>query len=70
MLSYAEFIEMKRADVHNYAVVRQVIEMKQTSVNYSFVESFACFQMRIRNFATEKIKSGVNWYSHCALYND
>ena len=39
MHSYAEFIEMKRANVRNYALVRRVIEMKRTSVNYSFAES-------------------------------
>ena len=48
--SYAEFIEMKRVNVRNYAFVRRVIEMKRTSVDYSFAESFACIQMRMRNF--------------------
>ena len=33
--------------MHSYA---NVIEMKQMSVNYLFVESFACIQMRMRNF--------------------
>ena len=33
--------------MHSYA---DVIEMKRLSVNYLFVESFACIQMRIRNF--------------------
>ena len=44
MHSYAEFIEMKRANVRNYAFVRRVIEMKRMSVNYLFAESFACIQ--------------------------
>ena len=35
MHSYAEFIEMKRANARNYASVRRVIEIKRTSVNYS-----------------------------------
>ena len=34
----------------NYAFVRGVIEMKRMSGNYSFAESFACIQMRMRNF--------------------
>ena len=38
MHSYAECIEMKPANVRNYAFVRRVIEMKRTSVNYSFAE--------------------------------
>ena len=50
MHSYAEFVEVKRANVRNFAFVRQVIEIKRTSVNYSFCESFACTQMRMRNF--------------------
>ena len=50
MHSYADVIEMKRANVRNYAFVRRVIGMKRTSVNYSFAESFACIQMRMRNF--------------------
>ena len=33
--------------MHSYA---DVIEMKRMSVNFSFVESFACIQMRMRNF--------------------
>ena len=33
--------------MHSYA---DVIEMKRMSVNYSFSESFACIQMRMRNF--------------------
>ena len=48
MHSYAEFVEMKRASVRNYAFVRQVIELKRTIVNYSFTESFACIQLQIR----------------------
>ena len=43
-------IEMKRANARNYAFERRVIEMKRTSVDYSFAESFACIQMRIGNF--------------------
>ena len=50
MHSYADVIEMKRANVRNYAFVRRVIEMKQASVNYSFAERFTCIQMRMRNF--------------------
>ena len=42
MHTYAEFIGMKRANVRNYAFVRRVFEIKRTSVNYSFAESFAC----------------------------
>ena len=34
MHSYAEFIEMKQANVRNYAFVRRVIEMKRTGGNY------------------------------------
>ena len=34
----------------NHAFKRRVIEMKRISVNYSFPESFACIQMRMRNF--------------------
>ena len=49
MHSYADVIEMKRANVRNYTFVRRVIEMKRMSVNYSFAESFACIQMRMRN---------------------
>ena len=49
MHSYADVIGMKRANVRNYAFVCRVIEMKRTSVNYSFVESFAC----IRNANTK-----------------
>ena len=45
MHSFAEFIEMKRVNVRNYAFVRRVIEIKRTSVNYSLAESFACIQM-------------------------
>ena len=41
-------VEMKRANVDSYASVRRVIEMKRTNVNYSFAESFAYIQMRIR----------------------
>ena len=37
MVSYAEFIEMKRANVRNYAFVRRVIEMKLMSVIFSLV---------------------------------
>ena len=33
MNSYAD-IEMKRANVHNYAFIRRVIEIKRMSVNY------------------------------------
>ena len=33
MHSYADVIEMKRANVRNYALVRRVIEMKRMSVN-------------------------------------
>ena len=33
--------------MHSYA---KFIEMKRMSVNYLFVESFACIQMRMRNF--------------------
>ena len=47
--SYADVIEMKRANVRNYAFVRRVIEVKRMSVNYSFAESFACIQIRTRN---------------------
>ena len=50
MHSYADVIEMKRANVRNYAFVRRVIQMKRTSVSYSFVESFACIEIRMRNF--------------------
>ena len=50
MHSYADVIEMKRANIRNYAFVRRVIEMKRSSVKYSFAESFACIQMRTRNF--------------------
>ena len=50
MHAYDDVIEMKRANVRNYAFVRRVIEMKRTSVNYSFTESVACIQMRMRNF--------------------
>ena len=50
MHSYADVIEMKRGNVRNCAFVRRVIEMKRMSVNYSFAESFACIQMRMRNF--------------------
>ena len=50
MHSYVEFIEMKRADVRNYAFVRRDIEMKRMSVNYSFAESFACIEVRMRSF--------------------
>ena len=57
MHSYADVIEMKRGNVRNYAFVRRVIEMKRTSVNYSFTESFACIQMRMRNFKAEIAKS-------------
>ena len=46
---FCDFIEMKRANVRDYAFVRRVLE-KRTSVNYKFVESFACIQMRMRNF--------------------
>ena len=46
MHSYADVIEMKRANVRIYAFVRRVIEIKRSSVNYSFAESFACIQMR------------------------
>ena len=49
MHSYAEFIEMKRAIVRNYAFVRRISEMKRMSVKYSFAESFACIQMLMRN---------------------
>ena len=34
MHSYAEFIEVKRANVCNHAFVRLVIEMKRTSANF------------------------------------
>ena len=34
----ADAIEMKRANVRNYAFVTRGIEMKQTSLNYLFVE--------------------------------
>ena len=50
MHSYADVLEMKLANVRNYAFVHRVIEMKRTSVNYSSAESFACIQMRMRNF--------------------
>ena len=50
MHSYADVIEMKRANARNYAVVRRVIEMKRMSVNYLFAVSFAGIQMRMRNF--------------------
>ena len=50
MHSYADVIEMKRANVRNYVFVRRVIEMKRMSVNYSFAENFGCIQMRMRNF--------------------
>ena len=50
MHSYADVIEMKRANVRNYAFVLRVMEMKRMSVKYSFAESFACIQMRMRNF--------------------
>ena len=35
-----------------YAFVRRnvFIEMTRTGANYSFVKSFACIQMRMRNF--------------------
>ena len=46
MHSYAEFIELKQANVLNYAFVRRVVEIKRTIVNYSLAESFACIQMR------------------------
>ena len=68
MLSYAEFIEMKPANVRNYAFVRRVTEIKRTSVNFSFAESFACIQQRIRLcsvvifiFSSRRIKGVVNW---------
>ena len=41
MYSYADVIEMKRANVRNYAFVRRVIEMKQMIVNY-FVRRELC----------------------------
>ena len=47
MHSYADVIEMKRANVRDYAFVRRVIEVKRMSVNYSFAERFACIQMRM-----------------------
>ena len=47
---YADVIEMKRANVRNYAFVRRVIEMKRMNNNYSFTESFASIQMQMRNF--------------------
>ena len=50
MHSYAVVIEMKRANVRDYAFVRRVIEIKRMNVNYSFAESFACIQIRTRNF--------------------
>ena len=34
----------------NYAFVRWFNDMKQTSVDYSFAESFPTIQMRMRNF--------------------
>ena len=80
MHSYAEFIVMKRANVRNYAFVRRVIEMKRTSVNYLFVESFVCIQIRAKLrlrlvvihifFSPRRIKGGVNLYSDFALNND
>ena len=45
-----DVIGMKRANVRIYAFVRRVFEMKRMSVNYSFAASFACIQMRMRNF--------------------
>ena len=42
--SYADVIEMKRANVRNYAFVRRVIEMKRTSVN----DSNANAKLRLR----------------------
>ena len=50
MHSYADVIEMKRVNVRNYAFVPRVIEMKRMSVDYSLAESFACIQMRMRDF--------------------
>ena len=50
MHSYADVIAIKRENVRNFPFVRRVIEMKRMSVNYSLAESFACIQMRMRNF--------------------
>ena len=59
-------------NVRNYAFVRRVIEMKRTSVNYSFAESFAAFECECEisftlssyiSFSPGRIKGGVNWYS-------
>ena len=59
-------------NVRNYAFVRRVIEMKRTSVNYSFAESFAAFECECETsstlssyifFSPRKIKGGVNLYS-------
>ena len=40
MHSYADVIEMKRANVGKYTFVRRVIQMKRMSGNHSFAESF------------------------------
>ena len=49
MHSYADVIEIKRANVRNCAFVApsRVIEMKRMSGNYSFAEGFACIQIYI-----------------------
>ena len=50
MHSCANFSEIKRANARNNALIRRVIEIKRTSVNYSLAERFASIQMRMRNF--------------------
>ena len=50
MHSYADVIELKRANVRNYAFVHRVIEMKRKRANDSFAERYACIEMRMRNF--------------------
>ena len=51
--------------MHSYA---DVIQMKRMSVNYLFVESFACIQMRfclrlviVFSLDREELKAGINW---------
>ena len=62
--------------MHSYAE----LEIKRTSVNYSFAESFACIQMRMRNrvrlviifpLVREELKTvETGTVLNCVLYND
>ena len=66
MHSYAEVIEMKRANVRNDAFVRRVIEMKRTSGYYSFAESspHSNATLRLRLVVISLVREeliGVSW---------